>query len=240
MRVGFDERLHYWWCWQFLWVWLSDSLAMVRVRWSTHDALRHPARWRRWEDAPALSQAGSVASLLPWSVCRRRVWRCVPPRQNCVLPPPAEKLIQNPLRKTKPPRYPPAVSAQTPSSCIWLSCFPRFRPGGSFDLDRLVEKWRRSHHPPSTTNIVDFPTWTPSQCAFPRPSEPTPRRTLINCHVFEARDRAEQSNSSSWSQFNDFCLLGTNLVTHHGVSQSLLVIPVCIQGSKSIALCVLG
>ena len=26
-------------------------------------------------------------------------------------PPPAEKLIQNPLRKTKPPRHPPAISA---------------------------------------------------------------------------------------------------------------------------------
>jgi hypothetical protein len=32
-----------------------------------------------------------------------------------VLPPPAEKLIQTPLRKTKPPRHPPAVSAQTPA-----------------------------------------------------------------------------------------------------------------------------
>ena len=29
-------------------------------------------------------------------------------------------------------------------------------------------------------------------------------------------------------------LLGTNLVNHHGVSQSLLVIPVCLRGSKSI------
>ena len=29
-----------------------------------------------------------------------------------VLPPPAEKLIQTPLRKTKPPRHPPAVSAR--------------------------------------------------------------------------------------------------------------------------------
>ncbi len=32
-----------------------------------------------------------------------------------VLPPPAEKLIQTPLRKTKPQRHPPAVSAQTPA-----------------------------------------------------------------------------------------------------------------------------
>ena len=32
-----------------------------------------------------------------------------------VLPPPTEKLIQNPLRKTKAPRHPPAVSAQTPA-----------------------------------------------------------------------------------------------------------------------------
>jgi hypothetical protein len=30
-------------------------------------------------------------------------------------PPPAEKLIQTPLRKTKLPRHPPAVSAQTPA-----------------------------------------------------------------------------------------------------------------------------
>ena len=35
-----------------------------------------------------------------------------------VNPPYAEKLIQNPLRKTKPPRHPPAVSAQTPSSYV--------------------------------------------------------------------------------------------------------------------------
>jgi hypothetical protein len=33
-------------------------------------------------------------------------------------PPPPEKLIQNPLRKTKAPRHPPAVSAQTPSSYV--------------------------------------------------------------------------------------------------------------------------
>ena len=31
-----------------------------------------------------------------------------------VTPPPPEKLIQNPLRKTKQPRHPPAVSAQNP------------------------------------------------------------------------------------------------------------------------------
>jgi hypothetical protein len=30
-------------------------------------------------------------------------------------PPPAEKFNQNTLRKTKPPRHPPAVSAQTPA-----------------------------------------------------------------------------------------------------------------------------
>ena len=52
-------------------------------------------------------------------------------------------------------------------------------------------------------NIVDFPSWKPSRCAFPRPSEPTPPCTLIDCHVFEANDRAERSNLSSRSQFND-------------------------------------
>jgi hypothetical protein len=35
-----------------------------------------------------------------------------------VTPPPAKKIIQNPLRKTKPARHPPAVSAQTPSSYV--------------------------------------------------------------------------------------------------------------------------
>jgi hypothetical protein len=35
-----------------------------------------------------------------------------------VTPPPNEKLIQNPLRKTKPPCHPPALSAQTPSSYV--------------------------------------------------------------------------------------------------------------------------
>jgi hypothetical protein len=33
-------------------------------------------------------------------------------------PPPAEKLIQNPLLKTKPPRHAPAVSARTPLSYV--------------------------------------------------------------------------------------------------------------------------
>ena len=33
-------------------------------------------------------------------------------------PPPAEKLIQNPLRKTKTPCHLPVVSAQTPSSYV--------------------------------------------------------------------------------------------------------------------------
>ncbi len=35
-----------------------------------------------------------------------------------VTPPPAKKIIQHPLRKTKPPHHPPAVSAQAPSSYV--------------------------------------------------------------------------------------------------------------------------
>ena len=35
-----------------------------------------------------------------------------------VTPPPPQKLIKNPLRKMKPPRHPPAVSAQTLSSYV--------------------------------------------------------------------------------------------------------------------------
>ena len=57
--------------------------------------------------------------------------------------------------------------------------------------------------PPTTTDFVHFPSWTPSHCAFPRPSEPTPWRTLINCHVFEASNWVERSNSSTQLQFND-------------------------------------
>ena len=57
--------------------------------------------------------------------------------------------------------------------------------------------------PPPPTNIVDFPSWKPSRCAFPRPYKPTPRRTLIDCHVFEARDWADRSNLSTRSQFNE-------------------------------------
>ncbi len=105
----------------------------------THDALRHPARWRRWEDARALYRTQEA-----WPRCRLEAYagggydiacRCV-----SVLPPPAEKLIQNPLRKMKPPHHPQAVSAQTPLSYAWLSFFPRLRLGGSFNLDRPVEK----------------------------------------------------------------------------------------------------
>ena len=39
--------------------------------------------------------------------------------------------------------------------------------------------------------------------AFPLPSEPTPRRTLVYCRIFEASDRAERSNSSAQLHFND-------------------------------------
>ncbi len=52
-------------------------------------------------------------------------------------------------------------------------------------------------------NIADFPSCTPSNRTFPRPSEPTPRRTLVYCHIFEARDRAERLNLSARWQFND-------------------------------------
>jgi len=82
--------------------------------------------------------------------------RLVQPRPNCVLPPPAEKLIQNPLRKTKLPRHPPAVSAQNPVvlrlivmfSVIVTGRIVRFRPPGQ----------KMKAIPPPPTNIVDFPS----------------------------------------------------------------------------------
>jgi hypothetical protein len=38
-------------------------------------------------------------------------------------------------------------------------------------------------------------------CAVP--SEPAPRRTLVYCHVLEARDQEDRSNSSTRLQFNE-------------------------------------
>jgi CHAD domain-containing protein len=37
----------------------------------THDALRHPARWRRWEDARALYQSQEA-----WPCCRLEAYAC--------------------------------------------------------------------------------------------------------------------------------------------------------------------
>ena len=90
-----------------------------------------------------------------------------------ILPPPAQKFDQNPLLKTKSPRHPPAVSAQTPSSYVWLSCCPQFWPGRLFDFDRPVKKWRRSHHPPPPQRILSiFPLgW---RASAPSPSRPSP------------------------------------------------------------------
>jgi hypothetical protein len=72
-----------------------------------------------WEDARALYRAQEV-----WPRCRLKAYAgggydvgCRHVRTSCY-PPPPEKLTQNPLRKTKPPRHPPAVSAQTPSSYV--------------------------------------------------------------------------------------------------------------------------
>ena len=156
----------------------------------THNASRHPARWRQWEDAWYCAQEA-------WPRCRLQAYAgggyvVACRRFRLRVDPPAKKIRPKSPYKTKPQRHPPAISAQTQSYYVWLSCFPRLRLGRLFNLDRPVEKWRRSHHPPPTTNIVDFPYWTPIYCAFPRPSQPTPRRTLIDCHVFEASNWAER------------------------------------------------
>jgi hypothetical protein len=45
--------------------------------------------------------------------------------------------------------------------------------------------------------------WHAHQHAFPRPSNPTPHHTLVYCHILEASDWVEQSNSPARLQFND-------------------------------------
>ncbi len=82
----------------------------------THDASRHPARWRRWEDARVLYCAQEA-----WPRCQLEAYdgggydvACRRVRTACY-PPSTEKLIRNPLRKMKPPGHPLAVSAQTPA-----------------------------------------------------------------------------------------------------------------------------
>ena len=72
--------------------------------------------------------------------------------------PPAEKLLQNPLRKTKPARHPPAVSAQTPTHTDWLSCCLRWLQGGSFDLDRPVVN-EGDHFTPPPNEYCRFSLW---------------------------------------------------------------------------------
>jgi hypothetical protein len=81
----------------------------------THDASRHPD--------------GGGGGKMPVRYTERRKRGLVATSKNMMaegmtlhaaaselhVTPPAEKLIQNPLRKTKPPCHPPAVSAQTPA-----------------------------------------------------------------------------------------------------------------------------
>ena len=132
-------------------------------------------------------------------------------------------LIRTPDRKLRPLSYPPPPpknSTKIPLKKQSRHAIPRpFQPKPrrpTFDchvvragdrVDCSISTARSKNEgitsPPPPTNIVDFPFWKPSRCAFPRPYEPTPRRTLIDCHVFEARDRADRSNSSIWLQFNE-------------------------------------
>jgi hypothetical protein len=112
---------------------------------------------------------------------------------SCVLPPPAEKLIHNPLRKTKPPRHPPAVSAQTPSSYVCLSCCPRLQPVGAFDLDCPDEKCRQSHPPPPQRILPIFPL--ERRATAPSPDRPSPHpgaHLLIVMFLRLATGRSDQ------------------------------------------------
>jgi hypothetical protein len=125
-----------------------------------------------------------------------------PKLQPLSYPPPAKKLDQNPLQKTKPPRHPQAVSAQTLSLRL-IVMFSAVVTGRIIQFRQPSRKMKAIPPPLPPTNIADFPSLTTSHCAFPRPSEPTPRRTLVDCHVFEARDQEDRSNLSTWLQFNE-------------------------------------
>ena len=78
--------------------------------------------------------------------------------------------------------------------------------------------------------------YTLSHCAFPRPSEPTPRRTLVYCRIFEASDRAERSNSSAQSQFNGALKppAGHNSEEMHITKRSRFSVPWSIQPPPSL------
>jgi len=180
---------------------------------------RHPFFWKtstQWL-LPSLPLPPPTPPSPPGPACRTRPsyhwWRGVRlVRFNSsarlqivtsIVPPPSRKINQkspydNKATTPSPSRFSPnpavlcfivMLSALTTGRIVW------FRPPGP--------KMKAITSPLPPTSIVDFPSWTPSHYAFPRPSEPTPRNTLIYCHVFEASNRAERSNLSSRSQFND-------------------------------------
>ena len=76
----------------------------------------------------------------PTPACTCSLWCCLGcrlggavefarPVANCDLYPThplPKKIIENPLQKTKAQHHPPAILAQSPSSYVLFSCFPRF------------------------------------------------------------------------------------------------------------------
>ena len=111
-------------------------------------------------------------------------------RQNdsCYLPPPlSQKNVPNCLKKcsrhASPNRFSP-----NPSALCLIVILATLATGLSNQV------------PPTK---IQCSLLKKSRCAFPRPSKPTPRCTLVYCHIFEASDWAEQSKSSARLQFND-------------------------------------
>jgi hypothetical protein len=114
-------------------------------------------------------------------------------------PPPAENLTNIPC-KTKAAT--PSPSRFSPNPVV-LCLIVMFSGISTAQIVRFRPPGRKMKAIPPPNKIVDFPSWTPSHCAFPRPSEPTPRRTLIDCYVFDASNRVERSNLSAQLHFND-------------------------------------
>jgi hypothetical protein len=144
-------------------------------------------------------------------------------------------LLQNPLENEAATPSPGCFSPNPVILCLVIMFFT-IATGRIVQLRPPGQKMKAIPSATPTTNIVDFPLSTPSHCAFPRPSEPTPQRTLIDRHVFEASNRMEQSNSSTQSQFSDALNppAGLNSEKMHAAKRNRFSVPWAIQPPPSL------
>jgi len=122
----------------------------------THDASRHPARWRRREDVRALYHAQEA-----WPRCRLEAYAgggYDVGRTACYYPPPKKKInpkspLKNEAATPCPGRFSPnpvVLHLIVKFSAILTGRIVRFRPPG--------RKMKAIPPPPPPTNIADFPS----------------------------------------------------------------------------------